>query len=408
MASKRKVTEFQNVAQASLPVTLTEPLVRHAGRYQERWIVALVLSGFMVSACELKQEYRPVNISDVVNRVRQKHQPDKRLAVFQVRYRGGDIVEFGLKGEVSSQAAKDELFAELKKDFPNRSFKDEIVVLPGPDLGNEPFGIVRNSVAGQYRESRYASELVNQALMGTPLRLLKKSEGWFLVQMPDGYLGWMPGGYFVRGSEEWLKAWQAKPKVVVDRLFDIIHSRPSMDSPVLSDVVRGCLLAKIGTKDGWGEVETPDGRRGFLESKAVIEESALTAKKAGATDLEATAQSMLGFPYVWGGTSTKGMDCSGFTLLVFRFNNLVLPRDADMQSNAGQPVDIKAGIDPLQKGDLLFFGASEEKITHVGIYLGEGRFIHSSGCVKINSLKEGDADYSAERRASLRQARRFL
>ncbi len=371
---------------------------------------ALLLCGWMLCACELNQEYRPIHIPSVISEVRQKYQPDKRLSVFQVRW-GGHGEEYDLKGEVDNPQAKEELLVELKKAFPQRRFKDEIVVLPHPDLKGAVWGVVRNSVAGQYQENRYTSTLVNQGLMGMELRLLKKWEGWYQVKMPDGYLGWMPGGYFVSGDEEWIRNWKSRPKVLVDRLFDLIRTRPAADAPSLGDVVRGCRLVRIGEKNGWVEVETPDGQRGFLESKAILDETALAAKKPTAQDLEETARTMLGFPYLWGGTSTKGVDCSGFTFSVFRFNNLVLPRDADMQSQVGQKVDIQSGIDLLKKGDLLFFGSDSAdgiKITHVGLYLGEGRYIHSSGFVKINSLKEGDPDFNAERRSTLRKARRYL
>ncbi len=372
-----------------------------------RLAMLVMLIGIWLPGCELNKEYKPVSTRDIIQEVRKKHRVNKRTAVFEVGFREMES-QIHLMGEVSDPAAKEELIALYKKEFPHHQIDDKITVLPGPDFGPETFGVIRNSVASQYRQARYGSELINQGLMGMELRLLRKEEGWFYVQMPDGYLGWMPGGCFSRGDKTWLEAWRSKPKVVLERLFDTIREKPAVDSAVVGDVVRGVRLIRLGEKQSWVEVETPDGRKGFLERIALIEESALSARKPTGEDLEKTAREMLGFPYLWGGASVKGLDCSGFTSSVYRFHNVILPRDADMQGNAGKELELDAGLTKLQKGDLLFFGKSMEEITHVGMYLGEGRYIHSSGSVRINSLREGAADFDADRKNTLRKARRFL
>src|SRR5699024_4878699 len=99
--------------------------------------------------------------------------------------------------------------------------------------------------------------------------------------------------------------------------------------------------------------------------------------------LVATAKTMTGAPYLWGGTSTKGMDCSGFTKTIFFMNGWVIPRDASQQVHAGESIDTSEGFDNLRPGDLLFFGrpateTSPQRVVHVGMWIGNNEFIHSS------------------------------
>ena len=111
-----------------------------------------------------------------------------------------------------------------------------------------------------------------------------------------------------------------------------------------------------------------------------------------------TAKTFLGVPYLWAGTSIKGVDCSGFSKSVFFLNGYMLLRNASQQYKTGEPVDVSQGLDNLQPADLVFFGREAtadkpERISHVAIYLGDGKIIHSSMLVRINSLVEGQPDY---------------
>ena len=105
---------------------------------------------------------------------------------------------------------------------------------------------------------------------------------------------------------------------------------------------------------------------------------------------------MLGFPYLWAGMSSKGMDCSGFVRATLFMHDIIIPRDAGPQSRVGQRI---SDMNALEAGDLVFFGRYREdgtpRVSHVGFYLGNGRFIHSMGLVQIGSFLPQDPYYDA-------------
>ena len=125
------------------------------------------------------------------------------------------------------------------------------------------------------------------------------------------------------------------------------------------------------------------------------------------------AKTYLGRPYLWGGTSANGMDCSGFTKTVMFQHGWLLPRDASQQVNVGKPVDTDTTLKDLLPGDFLFFGrqateSQPEKVTHVAIYTGEGKIIHAAGYIRIQSLIRGDSTFTEYRLKSLLKATRPL
>ena len=114
----------------------------------------------------------------------------------------------------------------------------------------------------------------------------------------------------------------------------------------------------------------------------------------------ATSKRLMGLPYLWGGTSTKGVDCSGFTKTIYFLNGIVIPRDASQQIHTGEQIDEDQNFENLMPGDLLFFGSkatdtSSERVVHVGMWIGNNEFIHSAGRVKINSVDKDAHNYDA-------------
>ena len=133
------------------------------------------------------------------------------------------------------------------------------------------------------------------------------------------------------------------------------------------------------------------------------------------SNVEKIAKTMQGFPYLWGGTSAKGMDCSGFTKMVYLMNGFIIPRDASQQIHAGKKVDVNLNFSDLQKGDLLFFGKKatlnkQQRVTHVGIWLGNNKqeFIHASGNVHISSMDANHPLYDEYNKNRYLGSRRYL
>lgn len=264
----------------------------------------------------------------------------------------------------------------------------------------QEYGVVNISVCNLRRTPDFDAEMVSQALLGTPVHVLQMNpEGnpWPQVQTPDSYTGWVHYAGITRMSFEEYHAWNAAPKVVVTALAGMVYQRPSRRSATVSDVVAGDRLKYLGRKGHWYKVGYPDGRTGFIRRKeAQTEADWRKALDQSPEAILATAQTMLGFPYLWAGMSPKGMDCSGFVRTALFMHDIIIPRDCSQIYLTGKRVTDRSQLVP---GDLVFFGRYREdgtpRPTHVGFYLGNNRFIHSMGLVQIGSFDPEDPYYDA-------------
>lgn len=265
-------------------------------------------------------------------------------------------------------------------------------------LSAQEYGVVNLSVCNLRATPDYDAEMVSQALLGTPVHILEIAEknDWPRVQTPDTYTGWVHKAGITLLDREAYSAWNAAPKVVVTALSALVYDRPSVKGATVSDLVAGDRLRYLGRKGGFLRVGFPDGREGYVCRKdAMTEEQWLAALDTSATAILASARRMLGFPYLWAGMSSKGMDCSGFVRAVLFEHGIIIPRDASQQARTGRRIE---GLDGLIPGDLVFFGRRDSagsRVSHVGFYLGEGRFIHSLGRVVIASFRPEDPLYDA-------------
>ena len=359
--------------------------------------------------CFKSKSINQKKVGAIIEQVSLRHCPDKRISVFEInpRFEKNKLI---LKGEVLSLEAKHELTTRLQSEV-TKQIEDSLVLLPDKNLKYDYFGVVRISVAQVRRKPDVFHEIITQEIMGAEVSILKKKSYWYYCQFDDKYLGWLMKSSVVRGDKDFIDQWREKKKVIVIDNYGQVWEKPFNDDDTLpvSDVVLGNRLIHLGTKKNWLFVQLPDGRQGYLEAKlAMAEETFDKQSKGKAADLVKRAYSFLGIPYFWGGKSTKGFDCSGFTQTVFRLNGFRLPRDANMQVKEGMDVTLENDLKNLKTGDLIFFGEDINHITHVGMYLGEDKFIHSDGYVCINSFNPQDENYSEYRRRGLQAARRIL
>lgn len=269
------------------------------------------------------------------------------------------------------------------------------------------------SVINMREDPAYSAELGTQALMGTPVKVhYHDNDYWVNIETPDGYKAWVNEMAIVPIDQARLDTWKETPRRIVTNYYTFFLDAPTPDANHVSDGVWGDIVEYVGTTGKYAEVDLPTGRRAFVPTADVTDlrtwvdsRAAVVPADAPQRDVEKarqlileTAKTFVGVPYLWAGTSIKGVDCSGFAKTVYFLNGYMLLRNASQQYKTGEPVDVSEGLDKLQPADLVFFGreATEEKperITHVAIYMGDGKIIHSSQVVRINSLIEGEPDY---------------
>ena len=389
------------------------------------WLGCMTVGlAWLVAACSGLKSRPEGALSEAVERadralleVRGKFAPDPHLTIFAIGLepRGNS---FALTGEVDSVQTK--IAALEAVQGTGLHVTDEVRMLPAADLGERTWGLGCLSVAGGREQPAHAAELGTQTLMGDAVRLWKRAPPtnggptWFLAQSSDGYLAWLEGGTFVPCTEAQVQTWERGPLLIVTALEDQVFAQPDAGAQPVSDVVAGNRLRHLGATGEWFRVALPDGREGFLAQRSAADfQTWRESRHATPETIEQTARRFLGRPYWWGGCSSKGLDCSGFTKLVFFLNGVALQRNAAQQVQQGVEVTLDAHLSQLKKGDLLFFGRPArgdrpEKIVHTGIYLGDQQFIHSLGRVHISSLDPDSPLGDPTHLRRLRHARRVL
>jgi cell wall-associated NlpC family hydrolase len=351
------------------------------------------------------------SVTKIIEDIKNQYAPDKRVAIFEISVIDSANI-FTLTGETNIPEAKERLLNNLKTRSLN--FIDHIRLLPESELGDKIYGVINLSVANIRSNPDHPAELASQALLGTPVKIYKKASGFYLIQTPDDYIAWVDDDGITPMNRTQLNEWLNSEKIIYTKEYGFSYSQSNEFSSRVSDLTAGNILINLGVENEFYKVKFPDGRTAFVETDN-CENFITWLNKNNPTeaDIVSTAESLTGIPYLWGGTSAKGMDCSGFTKTVYFLNGIVLSRDASQQVNTGILVDTENGFENLWAGDLLFFGSQEtdstkERITHVAIYIGNYQYIHAAGRIKINSFDKSAADFNEYRLDHFIRAKRIL
>lgn len=298
--------------------------------------------------------------------------------------------------------------------------------------------VVGTSTCYMRLQPDYESALETQELMGTVVEIVEEKGYWREIESPQPYKAWTTEKTLVEMTPEQLREYQEAPKYIFTAPYGHVYTTPTKNNPsaicnlVGGDVMRVAPKIKrsaspSGKHGKWVQVILPSGRRGWVPKKDVrpledridirIGDSAeglVSPEKMEAVIHD--AYELRGVPYLWGGMSSKGVDCSGLVRICFLMNDILLPRNATQQVKCGKEIEVprkdtegltevqvkeaydaekaREAIKNLVRGDLVFFGNTETKgITHVGIYLGNGEMIHASHLVRVNSLIPGEENY---------------
>lgn len=358
----------------------------------------LLPASLLISACTSKSDRTMAAAGSMLDSLRMVHAPDDRFVWWEMQLSEKDDV-LVLEGDLSEREAFDGVAQALEKEFPE--IRNELILLPEGETHRVVNGLVNNPVCHLRKEASSKTELITQALLGTPVRILKEGPGKVLVQLPDGYIGWTNASEVHALSTEDMEAYRSADKLIYRRQYGFAYTEPDRSSLPVSDLVLGNILPVEEKQGVFIRVGYPDGRKGWVPADEVSDANEVFFKVARKEDLVTTALPYHGVAYLWGGTSAKNIDCSGLVSNVYFMNGILLPRDADPQSHCGRLITETYSAEGLEVGDLLFFGrkATENKpesITHVGMYIGDGRFIHSAGWrdrVSINSMDPAGVDF---------------
>lgn len=316
-----------------------------------------------------------------------------------------------LTGKTSDEQLKQSLFDAISQ-IPGITVSDCLTVLPAPELGDKTYGIVKQPVInlGEAPGRSEGSSTVTQARMGDIVRVLDQQDGWYLVQMQDNYLGWVsPASIALYDHDSLDTFWSGEVALITAKMTQALDS-PDGRLLFARWLVQGSVLPVSSVDHGWIELSLPGGGSTFVEADSAMvfpDLDSVFVEQKTAADVIETAELYLGLPYLWGGCTAYGFDCSGFTQFCFKMNGYHLRRDADLQYEQGTPVKL---IEELEPGDLVFFETYRPGPSHVGIYIGDYRYIHSgsSGGVAINSFNPSHSDYSASLHDKFLEGRRII
>jgi SH3-like domain-containing protein len=343
-----------------------------------------------------------------IQSVQKQLAPDKRVAVLEVSLEDTLQPVVKIKGETNLPDGRKQILQLF--DAKGIRYVDSIRLLPTALIDDKTWGLASLSASNLRTKPDHAAELASQVLMGTPMKILDYVDGWYRVQTPDFYIGWMDSGGLARFTGSEMDRWKKSNRYVFNQITGNAFDSTNRKKSKVSDLVLGDLFEVEAEIKGYLKIRFPDGRTGFVKKKDCLSFQEWTSRKPDVQSVLGIAKQLLGVPYLWGGTSCKAVDCSGFTKTAYYSQGIILARDASQQAKYGKHPGFNE-IGNLQPGDLLFFGRSDQRVTHVGIYLENGWYIHASsafGRVHVNSIDPKNQEYVLTEKKKLVAASRIL
>ncbi|MBQ2006291.1 MAG: C40 family peptidase [Bacteroidales bacterium] len=321
-----------------------------------------------------------------------------------------DVQQEGFVQQVQRQIPKDKEIAVYCRSGRRSRNAAEALVAAGYkvtnlDAGflswseNLEWGVVNVSSAFLRARPDYESPLESQSLMGTILQIMDSDRYWRKVVAPDYKNVWTNELSLALMSEREKNQYLAAEKWICTAKYSSLLAEPHSDAAQLADFTMGNIVRKSSSsaQGAFVAVLMADGTEAWVKDTDVEDfKSWARSRKVTEEGLVAMAKTMLGTPYMWGGNTVKHYDCSGLTKTIYLMHGIVLPRNAREQIACGVSVPYELG--KMRPGDLIFYGRKDENgkpvsVSHVSMYIGDGKIIHSSQLVRVNSIVKGEPNY---------------